>query len=243
MAKRKKNKRNRNIIISVFFISGIFVIFFLVKTQIKKSSPNQFKALPTSFYSYGIDISHYQGNIDWDKLIKADSSISFVYCKATEGLNLVDRHWKRNRESLIDMNLPHGAYHFFRPKSSAKEQALHFLNNYQSNQSDLPPVLDAETFEVSNQDLIKAMKVWLEIVEEKTGKRPVIYTSYHMYSTFLKAAFKNHKFWVANYSYIPSRFNDEQIIHWQFTDQGTVNGIKGNVDVNFSKIQFKQPNN
>jgi len=239
LAKRKKNKKNRNFIIPVFFILGILVILILVKSQLKKNSPNQFKTLPTSFYSYGIDVSHYQGNIDWNKVIKGDSSISFVYCKATEGINMVDQNWKQNRKSLIDLNTPHGAYHFFRPKSSAKEQALLFLNNYQSIQSDLPPVLDAETNEVSNHDLISSMKIWLEIVEEKTGKRPVIYTSYHMFSTFLKSAFKDYKFWVANYSYVPSRFNDEQIIHWQYTDKGKINGIKGSVDLNFSKTLFK----
>ena len=239
MAKRKKNKKNRNIIIPIFFILGILVTLILARTQFKKKSPDQFRALPESFYSYGIDISHYQGNINWNEVIKGDSSISFVYCKATEGLNLVDRHWKQNRKQLIDLNVPHGAYHFFRPKSSAKEQALFFLSNYQSTQSDLPPVLDAETDEVSNHDLISAMKIWLEIIEKQTGKRPVIYTSYHMYSTFLKTAFKDYKFWVANYSYIPSRFKDEQIIHWQFTDEGEVNGIKGNVDINFSKNLFK----
>lgn len=238
MAKRKKRKSGWNIIFPIIFILGVLLVFLLVKTQFKKSSPNQFKALPTSFYSYGIDVSHYQGNINWNKVIKGDSSISFVYCKATEGLELIDRRWKQNREALKQLKVPHGAYHFFRPKLSAKEQANHFLNNYQSIQSDLPPVLDAETIEVSNTQLIIAMKIWLEIVEKKTGKRPLIYTSYHMYSTFLKEAFKDYKFWVANYTYVPSRFKDEQILHWQFTDQGKVNGIKGNVDVNFSKINF-----
>ena len=134
--------------------------------------------------------------------------------------------------------MPHGGYHFFHPKLSANEQATHFLKHYHSNQSDLPPVLDAETDEVSNSKLITAMKVWLNAVEKETGKRPVIYTSYHMYSTFLKVAFKEYKFWVANYTYIPSRFEDDQIIHWQYTDEGTVNGIKGNVDLNFSKVKF-----
>ena len=217
----------------------MLAIFSLVKSQLKQTESNQFKTLPASFYSYGIDISHYQGSINWDKVHKGDSSISFVYCKATEGLNLIDPQWKQNRESLSDLNIPHGAYHFFRPKSGAREQAIHFLNNYHSKQSDLPPVLDAETNEVTNSELITNMKIWLDLVEEKTGKRPVIYTSYHMYSTFLKAAFKDYKFWVANYSYIPSRFNDDQIIHWQYTDEGKVNGIKGNVDINFSKTLFK----
>lgn len=238
MSKRKKGKSLGKIIVLIIIILGMFAIYIVVKSQVKTSVNNQFKALPTSFYSYGIDISHYQGEINWNKVVGGDSSISFVYCKATEGLKLVDHHWKQNRKSLIELNVPNGAYHFLRPRQSAEEQANHFLNNYQSNQSDLPPVLDAETNEVSDATLIASMKIWLEIVEKKTGKRPVIYTSYYMYSTFLKAAFKENKFWVANYTYAPSRFHDKQIIHWQYTDKGKVNGIMGFVDLNFSKVQF-----
>ena len=239
MAKRKKDKSTGSIIYPIIFITGILVVFFLIKTQTKKKSATYFKTLPTSFCSYGIDVSHYQGKINWNKVIKGDSSISFVYCKATEGVRLIDHYWKKNRAALKELKVPHGAYHFFRPKSSAKDQANHFLNHYQSSQSDLPPVLDAETIEVSNSELVITMKIWLEIVEKKTGKRPLIYTSYHMYSTFLKSEFRDYKFWVANYSYVPSRFDDQQILHWQYTDKGKINGIHGNVDLNFSKIDFR----
>jgi len=236
--KNKKSKSISNIIAPAVFILGLLAIFLIVKTQFKKDTPNNFRTLPDSFMSYGIDISHYQGNINWNTVIDGDSSIAFVYCKVTEGLKLVDDQWKQNRKTLKGLAAPHGGYHFFRPNLSAKDQAAHFLMHYKSIQSDLPPVLDIETNEVSKAEIIATMKVWLNAVEKKTGKRPVIYTSYHMYSTFLKEAFKEYKFWVANYTYIPSRFEDNQIIHWQYTDEGTVNGISGNVDVNFSKIEF-----
>lgn len=238
MSRKKKNNRFITLISLAILTSGLLFTFYIATNYLRHDTPNSFKALPDSFSSYGIDVSHYQGAIDWHRIFKNDSTISFVYCKATEGLSLIDNRWSDNREALKQLKIPHGAYHFFRPKISAKEQASHFLRHYEPQQSDLPPVLDAETNEVSNKELISSMKIWLNEIEKKTGKRPVIYTSYHMYSTFLKNAFEDYKFWVANYTYIPSRFKDKQIIHWQYTDQGIVNGIRGKVDINFSKVKF-----
>ncbi len=198
-----------------------------------------FIELPSSFVSYGIDISHHQEKIEWDEVLSfSDSLISFVYCKATEGINHVDTQWNRNREILLSKNIPHGAYHFFLPKKDAKKQAIHFLKNYQLQKNDLPPVLDAEIEGTSNQQLTLQMRIWLEYIEKETGRLPIIYTSYNMYIEFMKKSFQGYKFWVANYSTKESRFQDEEIIHWQYSDNGMIPGIKTPVDLNFSKIDF-----
>ena len=195
--------------------------------------------LPDGFSCYGFDISHHQGDIDWNTTFKAtDSLLSFVYCKATEGLNHVDSQWKNNREELNSHRTRNGAYHFFLPKKDPLLQAKHFLKNYSAQEGDLPPVLDVEVEGKSNAQLIENMKIWLKKVEEVTGMRPVIYTSHHFYRTKFTAQFNNHKFWIANYNRNVSNLEDEQIIHWQFSDEGTVPGIEGFVDFNFSKIEF-----
>lgn len=195
--------------------------------------------LPPSFESYGIDVSHHQGEIDWEVFKQnADSTIRFVYCKATEGTDFIDNKWKYNRTKLKDLKIIHGAYHFFSPSKSAKIQADHFLSQYSVAQNDLPPVLDAETEGASNSALIQNMKVWLNSVEEATGKRPIIYTSYHFYNTKFRNEFPGYKFWIANYSNTPNRLKDEAILHWQFSDKGKIPGIKGNVDLNFSRVNF-----
>ena len=204
-----------------------------------KPAPINFVELPSSFQSYGIDVSHHQQTIDWDKVFLGnDSLISFVYCKATEGIDHVDSQWKRNRKILLQKKIDHGAYHFFLPKKSAKGQAINFLKNYQLKDKDLPPVLDVEIEGETDIQLIDQMKIWLRHVEENTGRRPVIYTSYNMYKELLKSQFKGYKFWIANYNTIESRFHDDEIIHWQYSDNGIVSGIKGRVDLNFSKINF-----
>lgn len=215
----------------------IYGSYFAYKQFNRLPSPAHFIALPSDFKSYGIDVSHYQGTVDWENVL-SDSLISFVYCKATEGTDLIDAKWQFNREKLLEKGIPHGAYHFYIPSTSAKQQAIHFLNNYQKERDDLPPVLDVETESGSADSYIENIKIWLTTVEQSTGRRPIIYTSYNIYSKLLKAHFKQYKFWVANYSQKEYRFKDEEIIIWQYSDNGSVAGIKGKVDLNFSKIIY-----
>ena len=197
-------------------------------------------ALPQGFQSYGIDISHHQGTIDWPTFFLAtDSIITFVYCKATEGLNHVDSQYETNRDVLMDKGIKHGAYHFFLPNKNAIQQAKHFLNIYSHNQNDLPPVLDAEIEGDSDTKMIQDMKTWLTHVEDITGKRPLIYTSYNYYTDKFKGEFPGYRFWIANYNTIASRFESDEILHWQFSDNGHLPGITGPVDLNYSKISFK----
>lgn len=195
--------------------------------------------LPDGFHSHGIDISHYQGEIDWSSFThKTDSLISFVFCKATEGLSFVDPRWSVNRNALRENNIRLGAYHYFLPKKNAKAQAKHYLNNFTPKQHDLPPVIDIEEEGISDDDLIKRMKIWLTYVEDKTGRRPIIYTSYSFYNSKFRGQFKGYKFWIANYTFKPERMVEDDILYWQYTDEGRIPGIYGNVDLNFSKVQF-----
>jgi len=243
MAKRRKKKSNRRfttiLLLSFLGISGYFAYQNYFKEKFRAVQITELPQLPEGFKSYGIDISHHQSEIDWNEfLAQNDSTIKFVYCKVTEGIQLIDRQWKNNHTRLYEVKIPHGGYHFFRPSADPAIQAKHFLSNYNHNETELPPALDVETEGKSDSELIASMKIWLNIVEQKTGKRPIIYTSYSFYSTKFKHHFDNYKFWVANYSNKSHRFLDEQIIHWQFSESGKVPGITGFVDLNYSKIEF-----
>ena len=238
---RKLKKKASYIPLLVFasiFGGGLFLAYNYIEN---KTYTGNFtlEAIPTTFKSHGIDVSHHQNAIDW-KLFKdnADSLIKFVYCKATEGTHFVDPQWKSNRSQLIHLNITHGAYHFFNPELNPIKQANHFLTYYKYKQNDLPPVLDTETKGTSNSELIEGIKLWLTHVEFITGKRPVIYTSYYFYSTKFNDAFDGYKFWIANYSNTPNRVKHKDIIHWQYSDTGNIPGIRANVDLNFSKIDF-----
>ena len=245
MAKRKKRNHRRRIYVSIF--SLLIVLIFLIvryrpfKRELQLSEEfSGIRTLNSPFVSHGIDISHHQSKIDWELFKKkgADTLLSFVYCKATEGNNFVDPLWKINSAHLSENSIQKGAYHFFHPTISAKEQAVHFLTNYSPEQSDLPPAIDSELETAQYSSLIDSMHVWLNYVEKQTGKRPIIYTSYFLYSNHFQNAFPGYKFWIANYNDVPKKLESENIIHWQYSDKGKIPGIRGNVDLNVSKIEF-----
>lgn len=217
-------------------------IFWYYKEKKIPLPPHEFKAsLPEGFQSIGIDVSHHQGHIDWKKIFEQsayDTLISFVYCKATEGLDHVDTKWEHNRKSLNELGVINGAYHFFRPKTPALEQAVHFLKHWKPRDVDLPPALDVEVEGIDDEDLIANMKIWLEYVEKETGRRPIIYTSLNFYETKFAEEFTDYRFWIAAYSRRPANIADKRIIHWQYSEVGRIPTIKWNVDLNASKLTF-----
>ncbi|MBB77909.1 MAG: hypothetical protein CL844_02775 [Crocinitomicaceae bacterium] len=232
----KTKKINLQILFTSFLIIGLLIIYKNIK--INNNDNIKLKEIPNSFKVYGIDVSHYQKKINWDFFKKNDSLIKFVYCKATEGINFIDPQWKNNRLKLIELNIKNGAYHFFNPKLDPIKQANHFLANYTYKKNDLPPVLDSEIEIEPTEKLIKNIKLWLIHIEKTTNQRPIIYTSYYLYKKILKKHFKEYKFWIANYSKTPNRVIDKNIIFWQYSDEGKIAGISGNVDLNISKIDF-----
>jgi lysozyme len=243
--KRKKAKGSSNKWkwISLIVLLLTFAIFLYFSFSEKKAmTVDSFqKSVPEGFESIGLDISHHQGDIDWEKLmIKSgfDSIIQFVYCKATEGNTHLDTKWEQNRKALNNLGIPNGAYHFFIPTNPPRPQAAHFLNTWKKRDIDLAPVLDVETEGFSNNDLIAKMKIWLTEVELKTGVRPIIYTSLHFYETKFQNDFPDYQFWIAAYSRKPACIEDKRIIHWQYSETGSLPGIDELVDLNVSKLKY-----
>ncbi len=104
--------------------------------------------LPDNYSIHGIDVSHHQGTIDWDKVATAtiadDARVEFVFIKATEGKSHLDRNFQRNFRKAGQYGLIRGAYHYFSPNVSGDRQARYFMDNVQLEEGDLPPVLDIE---------------------------------------------------------------------------------------------------
>lgn len=220
---------------------GIFGYLLWVQSNYKISVDFNAK-IPEGYNSLGIDVSHHQGKIDWNKLFDStnvEPKIDFVYAKATESDYHLDRQWKYNRESLLKLGINHGAYHFFQSKKLPVPQAEHFLNHWQPKENDLPPVLDVEIEGFDDEDLRHKVKRWLAIVEERSGMRPIIYTSKSFYQTKFKGYFPNHKFWIASYSRNPKIKSDSAILHWQFTESATLPHHSVKVDLNVSKLRLK----
>lgn len=242
-SRKKSGISGKTIFFILILLGGFSYGYYKIFVETKPDNREELIAsIPEGFPSFGIDISHHQGEIDWKDLLKTqgyDSIIQFVYCKATEGSDHVDSRWEENRESLQALQMPHGAYHFFSPKTPPRPQVTHFLNHWEKSSLDLPPVLDVEAEGFSDKDLIAKMKIWLTEVERLTGIRPIIYTSLHFFETKFRNDFKNYQFWIAAYSRKPDCIEDSRLIHWQYSEKGELPGIDENVDLNVSKLIFK----
>jgi lysozyme len=184
---------------------------------------------------YGIDVSHYQGRIEWDSLKKnnAEFPMQFVFIRATAGKNGLDEEYKRNWSGAKTAGLIRGAYHYYRPDENSVEQAENFIKRVQLSKGDLPPVLDIEKIPAgqSMDSLKSGLKRWLTRVEKHYGMKPILYSGESFHTDFLKEEFKGYKLWIANYSFFEDEIRKEWLF-WQFTDKASVGGIEGDVDVN-----------
>ena len=178
---------------------------------------------------WGIDLSHHQGNVNWNKLIK--NKPHFVFCKVTEGNSHQDTKYCYYSAQARKNNIKMGAYHFFSFNSSGKLQANYFIQHSKLQKGDLPYVLDAENkCEMPNQKVVtKELISFLETVETQTGVRPIIYCKKEFYSKYLKAHVKKaYPLWICDFKRKPKT----DYLFWQKTDNFKVDGIKGRVDFN-----------
>ena len=191
---------------------------------------------PEGYDVRGIDISHYQGRINWEKLRNAsigDAPVSFVFIKATEGEKLLDENFNRNFAKAKRNDLIRGAYHFFVPGVDPRKQANYYLSIAQLEPGDLPPVLDIEKRgALTPEQLRRDVKIWLNMVEAEYGIKPILYTGYKFKVDYLNTPeFNAYPYWIAHY-YVEELEYKGQWTFWQHTDCGKVPGIKGFVDCN-----------
>ena len=191
----------------------------------------------------GIDVSEYQGDIEWGAVetLDNDYKISFVFIRATVGDDRLDKRFKENWLKAKENQLIRGAYHYYRPNENSLEQAELFIKTVTLQKGDLPPVLDIE--KLPENQSIERLKIglrrWLIAVEEHYKVKPIIYTGESYYDDFLKEEFSDYLFWIANYNFYREKL-EEDWLFWQFTEKATVSGINGNVDVNIFNGDLQQ---
>ena len=191
--------------------------------------------MPHGYNVHGIDISHYQGIINWKMLSQTRQSqfpIRFVFMKATEGGDFADKNFVANFDSAKANHFIRGAYHFYNPKTDAHKQADFFIQSVKLEAGDLPPVLDIEK-KSKNMDKLRAdLKLWLQRVEGHYGVKPIIYTSYKFKKRYLNdSVFNSYPYWIAHY-YVDSVEYKGDWKFWQHHDAGTLPGIDEQVDLN-----------
>lgn len=187
----------------------------------------------------GIDVSYFQGDIDWNKVGRA--GIQFAYIKATEGTDRVDPKYRDNWKGARKAGIVLGAYHVMYWCSPASEQASWFVKNVPNEEGVLPPVLDVEwnghsktcPHEISRKAALAKIKVMLAAMEAHTGKRPIIYTDPKFHRDVLVGSFTDYQFWLRSTAAKPeAKYRGRDWSFWQFTTTGRVPGVTGAVDRN-----------
>lgn len=193
---------------------------------------------PKGYEIHGIDISHYQGKIDWESLknngMIEKCPVRFVMIKATEGRTRIDKRFKDNFYNAREYGFIRGAYHFWSTRSSGRAQAEHFIRNVKLEEGDLPPVLDVEhkSKEQSPEEFRESVLTWLRLVEKEYKVKPIIYTYYKFKTEYLNDdVFNEYPYWIAHY-YVDKVKYEGKWKFWQHTDCGRLPGIQGFVDFN-----------
>lgn len=224
-------------VVVVYIVS--FYYFFVMPTGFRWRALYGDPEYPNGegFEIQGIDISHYQGTIDWEQLRNAminKAPVRFIIIKSTEGSTLIDENFKDNFYNAREYGFIRGAYHFYSTKSEARHQAYHFLRNVQLEEGDLPPVLDVEHIPegMQTQEFQKEILTWLHVVEDHYHVKPILYTYYKFKEKYLSdQRFDSYPYWIAHY-YVDKMEYKGEWKFWQHTDAGRLPGIRGYVDFN-----------
>jgi lysozyme len=188
---------------------------------------------------HGIDVSRWQGKIDWASVRAAGTQFAFI--KATEGADHLDPRFSENWDGAAQAGVPRGAYHFMYWCRPAHEQAAWFRRNVPNDSNALPPVLDLEwnghsrtcPMKLPRETALAHVKLMLNEMEAHTGKRPIIYTDITFHRDVLEGELHDYPHWVRSVAAEPhERYVGRQWTMWQYTTAGRVSGIEGKVDRN-----------
>ncbi|MDE2579386.1 MAG: glycoside hydrolase family 25 protein [Hyphomicrobiales bacterium] len=204
-----------------------------------------------NFEVHGIDVSKYQGRIDWNAV--AASNVHFAWIKATEGAEVLDTRFRENWEGARAAGVPRGAYHFVYWCRPWRQEMAWFEHNVPRDPDALPPVLDVEATPKSRschrtlypQQTVAEMRAMLHEMERHFGKKPIIYTTVDFYEAILSdGSLGEYPMWVRSTKHRPHvRYGSRKWHFWQYQSDGAVSGIAGRVDRNVfhgSRADFRR---
>lgn len=191
---------------------------------------------PQGYFVKGVDVSAYQGEIDWNTL---SDGLSFAFIKATEGSGYTDPRFEYNLSEALKTDLLVGAYHFFSYDSSGAAQARHFIETVPKIKGMLPPVIDVEFYGDYTLDPPEKEKVLSELsdmitaLEEYYGVKPIIYATRRSYTMFIKDE-TSCPIWLRDIIFKPA-LSEDTLLFWQYTDKARLDGYDGeekHIDMN-----------
>ena len=215
-------------------ITNSFLVIFLALFIVVSTSIPSFAFGPSSSTIYqGIDVSSYQGNINFASVKNA--GIDVVYIKSSEGQSYIDPYFEQNYQNAKANGLKVGFYHYVtaRTVEQAQVQANFFARVISGKEPDCRLAMDFESFgNLSVNEINEISRVFLETLQSATNKEVLIYSNSYTARTILSSSLAIYPLWVANYGVSEPGGNDKWStwVGWQYTSTGRVSGIFGNVD-------------
>lgn len=182
----------------------------------------------------GIDVSHHQGAIDWQRLPRDD--VQFAYIKATEGGDFKDPRFQDNWQQSKAAGIPHGAYHYFNFCRDGKMQAQNFSESVPVEADALPPVVDLEPGTCEEQltkaAVVTELKTLLTELQQVYGKQPLLYVTRATYERYVQDDFSATPLWVRDVYRQPGWLAGREWLVWQYDSRTRMEGIAGYMDMN-----------
>lgn len=192
---------------------------------------------PRTVSAQGIDVSKYQGDIDWDTVA---NNVDFVIIRCGYGDDEADQDdvkWNRNVEACERLGIPYGVYiySYAMTEGQALSEAQHVIRLLQGHSPTLPVYLDLEdsntTGTLTCASILRHTKIFCEAIEE-AGYIPGVYATTSWWSGKLASGEYNRwNRWAARFS--DSLNYNGEINAWQYSETGAIPGISGNVDLNY----------
>ncbi len=189
----------------------------------------------------GIDISSHQGN-EVETLNKNADDLSFVICRATDGITWQDPDFASNWELLAEEGFIKGAYHFYESDDDPESQIDNYLTTVGSlDANDLPPIVDFEGGGIDDGMSVEAVQEnllgVLQYLQEKTSRTPILYTNINDGNKYLSdSEFAAYTMWIADYSggaepTLPGAWEGSEWVLWQQTDAYVLDGQNNDFDL------------
>lgn len=206
-------------------LAALGIAAFLVYTgRIPLNRPS-----PSRYPVRGVDVSSYQGEIDWPAL--ASQNIRFAFIKATEGSSFTDGRFAYNWEEAPKAGLRVGAYHFFSYDSPGETQAAHFIETVPAIDGMLPPVVDVEFYGDKEknpppaEEVRASLSAMLNALKKHYGMKPILYATRKSYELYIQGAFEENDIWIRSVITEPSI--DRPWTFWQYSNRTVLDGYRG----------------
>ncbi len=179
----------------------------------------------------GVDVSSYQGNIDWEIMEK--NGVDFAFIKASEGSSYRDRTFEKNVKNIKKTDIAAGAYHFMSFESTGDAQAKNFISAIKGKKFVLPPVIDLELYgdyitkPPSVSEVREILDSLISGIYEETGVYPIIYTNSLVYLRYVSGKYEDCDIWMCDLIKKPTLPGGREWKFWQYSHTGKMSGYEG----------------